>query len=356
MATLRDIKRRITGVSNTAKITQAMRMVSAAKLRRAQESIVSARPYVRKLEEILLNLVEAAGEEYNNPLIQKRQAVRNIAVVVITSDRGLCGSFNTNLLRFVNRFIIEDLPQQYPGANITVIPVGRKGCGFYSKSPVPTIKEYPGVFADLKFDIAKDIIGILTKGFINQEIDKVLVFFNEFKNLISQVPSFVSLLPIEPATRPVDTQEKHKVNYIYEPGQTLILDELLPRHLDIQLWRTLLESNAAEQAARMMAMENATNNARDLISSLELLYNKERQAAITKEMLEIVGGANAAIRSSSSPDARWMRLMLSRRRRSCRWCSFTWAGWGLVCRRWVCAWGTNAWARFSAARCGGPSA
>ncbi|TAL70837.1 MAG: ATP synthase F1 subunit gamma [Bacteroidetes bacterium] len=293
MPTLRDIRRRITAVSNTAKITQAMRMVSAAKMRRAQEAIWSARPYVQKLSDVLSNLVASVGEEYSNPLIQKHKSVNSIAVVVVTSDRGLCGSFNTNLFRIANNFIHNEIPKEYPDADISVIAVGKRACSFFKRQNVNVIREYPGIFQKLDFSTAKEIVGMVSDGFINNKFDKVIVFFNEFKNLISQVPTNITLLPIEQPRKDEKAEEKYKLDYIFEPQQKEILDELLPKHLDIQMWRALLESNAAEQAARMMAMENATNNAHDLIKYLELVFNKARQAAITKEMLEIVSGAEA---------------------------------------------------------------
>ena len=293
MPTLRDIRRRINAVSNTAKITQAMRMVSAAKMRRAQEAIWSARPYVQKLSDVLTNLVSSVGEEYSNPLIQKHKTIKSIAVVVIGSDRGLCGSFNNNLFKVVRNFINAEIPKEYPGAETSVIAVGKRAVSVMKRMNFNVIKEYPGIFQKLNFSTAKEIIELVTDGFINNKFDKVFVFFNEFKNLISQVPSNIALLPIEQPKKDEKAEEKYKLDYIFEPQQKEILDELLPKHLDIQLWRTLLESNAAEQAARMMAMENATNNARDLIKYLELVFNKARQAAITKEMLEIVSGAEA---------------------------------------------------------------
>ncbi|OGU41641.1 MAG: ATP synthase F1 subunit gamma [Ignavibacteria bacterium GWB2_35_12] len=293
MPTLRDIRRRITAVANTAKITQAMRMVSASKMRRAQEAIWSARPYVQKLSDVLTNLVESVGDEYTNPLIQKHKSVNSVAVVVIGSDRGLCGSFNTNLFRMANNFILNEIPKEYPGSEVSVIAVGKKACNFLKKQNFNVIKEYPGIFQKLEFSTAKEIVGLVSDGFINNQYDKVFVFFTEFKNLISQVPRNITLLPIEHTKKDDKVEEKYKLDYIFEPSQKEILDELLPKHLDIQMWRTLLESNAAEQASRMMAMENATNNARDLVKYLELVFNKARQAAITKEMLEIVSGAEA---------------------------------------------------------------
>jgi len=292
MATLRDIRRRITAVSGTAKITQAMYMVSSAKLRRAQEAIWSARPYVQKLDEVLSNLVDSVGDEYSHPLIEQRKTVRNVAVIAIVGDRGLCGSFNSNLMRIVTKYIKEDLPSEYLGAEAKLILVGRKAHPNLKIQDPNIIKEFQGVFQPLQFSTAKEIVDLAKTGFINGDFDKVVVFFNEFKNLLTQVPRSINLLPIEPKES-VKQNSKFNIDYIFEPDKNQILDELIPKSLYIQLWRTLLESNAAEQASRRMAMDNATKNANDLVKQLELQFNKERQAAITKEMLEIVGGANA---------------------------------------------------------------
>jgi F-type H+-transporting ATPase subunit gamma len=295
MATLRDIKRRITAVSNTAKITQAMKMISAAQLRRAQDAILSARPYVQKLGDVLTNLVENVGEGYSHPLIRMPKDIKNIVVIVIASDRGMCGSFNTNLFKFTNKTIHEDIKAEYPNAKINVVAVGKRSVNFFRKESFGIFDNFPGIFSRLKFQTAKDVVATVSDKFINGEVDKVYVIFNHFKNLISQVPTCMTLLPIAPEKKlhKHDTKNSFNLDYIFEPDKKQILDDLLPKHLDIQLWRTLLESSAAEQAARMVAMENATHNANELIKNLDLAYNKARQASITKEMLEIVGGAEA---------------------------------------------------------------
>jgi F-type H+-transporting ATPase subunit gamma len=310
MATLRDISLRITGVKNTAKITQAMRMVSVAKLRRAQNNIVSARPYFTQMDKILVNLVDSVGEGYSHPLIQKRKEVKNICCIVIAADKGLCGSFNNGLFRYVSQFVEENIMVEHPDANIQYISVGKKSVANFRKINAKIIKEYEHVFQDLDFDIVRQINTIVKRRFINGDIDKVYLFFNEFKNLLKQPPTYHVLLPIEAQPdKPSEDDEDEKkavasvesfanIDYIFEPGQKEILDDLLPKNLDIQLWRALLESNAAEQAARMMAMENATTNAKDLIRHLEMVFNKKRQEAITTEMLEIVSGANALGKSS----------------------------------------------------------
>ncbi|MCX6154639.1 MAG: ATP synthase F1 subunit gamma [Candidatus Kapabacteria bacterium] len=294
MATLRDMMRRINAIKSTAKITQAMKMISAAKLRRAQDAIMNARPYVKKMEEMLSNLVANVGDDYSHPLVLKHKEVKSIAVIIVTSDRGLCGSFNTNLVRSAMVNLKQNMLNEYPNAKISLLPVGKRGCITLSKEKFPIIAEFQGIYQPLKFQTAKDVISIVKNGYADGTYDLVLVYFNEFINIIKQLPSIKTLLPIQ-----THQAEKKAVttDYIFEPGQTEIMDELLPKLLDIQMFRTLLESNAAEQAARMMAMDNATTNARDLIHNLQLVYNKERQAAITKEMLEIVGGAEALKKS-----------------------------------------------------------
>lgn len=301
MATLKDILNRINGVSNTSKITQAMRMVSAAKLRRAQRSIESARPYFKKLASILANLVESVGENYSNPLVQKPKETNNYVYIIIASDRGLCGSFNNNLFReAIDHFELK-VKKDNPQATIKLITVGKRTVQFFRKRQYEVIKEYPDVFSKLDFSLAQDINAQVQSKFINNEIDRVLVFYNEFKNVLIQVPASMTLLPIEqelPTKAKGDDKNKINIDYIFEPNQTEILDELLPKHLDIQVWRALLESHAAEHAARMMAMENATNNARDLIIHLQMVFNKKRQEKITTEMLEIVTGANALKKGS----------------------------------------------------------
>ena len=295
MATLRDILRRITAVKNTSKITQAMKMVAAAQLKRAQRATESARPYVLKLEDMMSNLVAAVGEEYSHPMTLKHKEIRSVAMIIISSDRGMCGSFNANLIRVVNDYIKDQFPIDYPNATLDLIPVGRKAVSFFKKTKHHIAKGFPNVFIKLNFTAAKDIVEVFKSGYIKGDYDKVVIFFNEFINVLKQLPTLKVLLPIE--SRPGEISKKgktgFKTDYIFEPDKESILDELLPKLVDIQVWRTMLESNAAEQAARMVAMDNATTNAIELIKALELQYNKARQASITKEMLEIVSGAEA---------------------------------------------------------------
>ncbi len=295
MANLRELKRRIGGVKNTAKITQAMKMVSAAKLKRGQRAIESARPYVLKMQEILGNVIAGIGDDYHNPLLTDRE-VKNITLVIVGSDKGLCGSFNANIFKMVNTFIKEDININFPTANIQLISVGNKTVSKFSKTTLDVTDNFKDVFGTLEFSSAQRIIKTFENKFVNGEVDKVYVIYNEFINVIRQEVRVEQLLPINPKKTLVkenSSKNNNRVSYIFEPNEKEIMDELLPKLLNISLWRTLLESNAAENASRMMAMDNATTNANDLVSELNLKYNKERQAAITTEMLEIVGGAEA---------------------------------------------------------------
>ncbi len=289
MATLRETRNRIVSVRNTSKITQAMRMVAAAKLRRAQDAITSARPFAAKLQQILGNLAQA-DSDFVHPFFETRKDLRSIVVIVVSSDRGLCGAFNTNVLRSAMQRI-DVLRALHPQATITVIPVGRRSVNAFRKRSEAIAAEYPDVFLKLEHTTAMGISDIVGTGFLTGQYDHVEAIYNEFVSVIRQEVRTLQLLPVAADVPTKDT--KHNVDYIFEPTRADILDTLLPMYLNTQVWRTLLDSNAAEQAARMMAMENATNNARDLITALQLMYNRERQAAITKEMLEIVGGAEA---------------------------------------------------------------
>jgi len=289
MATLRDIRNRITAVKNTAKITSAMRMVAAAKLRRAQEAILSTRPYTDKFSEVLSNLAGSASEDYYHPLLRKPDTFKHIVVIIISSDRGLCGSFNTNVLRLASQYIDQTIPAEFPQAKVSVVSVGRRSTQFFAKRTQPVLAAFPDIFAQLQFSTAAEIAGIVANGFINEEFDRVMIFNNEFKSIIKQETTVRQLLPVESVK-----QQSSVINdYIFEPSRGDIMDVILPKFVNTLVWKGLLESNAAEQAARMMAMESATTNARDLIRTLQLSYNKARQASITTEMLEIVGGAEA---------------------------------------------------------------
>ncbi len=278
-----DIRRRIRSTKNTQQITKAMKMVSAAKLRRAQERIFAARPYAAALREVLTS-VATRVEDITHPLLQAHETERNVLLVVVTADRGLCGAFNSNVLRAAMNAIHER-----GWESITVLPIGRKGMDFFKRRPFP-IRHSAQLMQALSQEEAHVIAQKLVEDFTTEKADAVYVVYNEYKSIISQIVRVERLLPIERAW----DEQASAVDYLYEPGPMEILNELLPKHIEYQLYRTLLESAAAEQGARMTAMEAATKNASDMISHLTLTYNRIRQAAITKEIIEIVSGAAAA--------------------------------------------------------------
>jgi F-type H+-transporting ATPase subunit gamma len=288
MATLRDIKLRIKGVKSTQQITKAMKMVAAAKLRRATESVLNARPYARKISVLLSNLVNE-DDKQSNPLFADRE-VKNVAVIVVTADRGLCGAFNTNILKEATRYIEEEIKQK--GLDHQLYCLGKKGSDYFGRRNYNVAASYPGIFSQINYTVAQKLVDEIIPKYLDGSIDKVIIIFNEFKSIIQQKIVVEQFLPIASGDEAEDN--KHETaNYIYEPDQKAIFNYLIPKHLKGQMWRVLLESNASEFAARMTAMDNATTNAKELIRTLSLTYNSKRQAAITTEILEIVSGANA---------------------------------------------------------------
>lgn len=288
MATLRDIKRRITGVKSTQQITKAMKMVAASKLRRATENVLNARPYAKNIKDLLSRLI-TEEDKLANPLLFERK-VNTVAVLVVSADRGLCGGFNQNVIKETTRYIDEELKAN--GLNHLLFCVGKKSADFFTKRDYNIGKTYPGIFSSLNYATGQQIVHELLSKYFDNTVDKIIIIFNEFKSVIQQKVVVEQFVPI-----PIDSYSNHEEladhNYIYEPDQKSIFNFLIPKHLNGQMWRILLESNAAEFAAKMTAMDNATTNAKELIRTLNLTYNKERQAAITKEILEIVSGANA---------------------------------------------------------------
>jgi F-type H+-transporting ATPase subunit gamma len=288
MATLRDIKSRIKGVKSTQQITKAMKMVAAAKLRRAQESVINARPYARKISELISYLIKDE-DIANNPFIVQRE-IKNIAYVIVTADRGLCGAFNNNILKEASRQLnSNDVSAQ--GIISHVFCIGKKSFDFYKKRDYPLAGNASGIFSSLKYETALNISKELINKFLDETFDKIIIIYNEFKSIIQQRIITEQFLPIPEMLN--NENENKRIDFIFEPGQKEIINYILPKHLKAQIWRILLESNAAELGAKMTAMDNATTNAKELIRTLQLTYNKERQAAITKEILEIVSGANA---------------------------------------------------------------
>ncbi len=289
MATLRETRDRITSVRNTSKITQAMSMVATAKLRRAQDVIIAARPFALQTQKILANLA-SADSEFAHPFFETRKAIASASIIVISSDRGLCGAFNTSLLRAVG-LRMKELRQQHPGVVIHIIPVGKRAVNAARKGSETIVREFNDVFQKLDYNTAVEIAELVSDSFLALRTDHVELISNEFVTVMRQEVRRMQLLPIVPNATS-GTPDK-PTEYIFEPTRADILETLLPMYVKLQVWKSLLDSNAAEHAARRMAMENATTNARDLIKSLQLIYNRERQATITKEMLEIVGGAEA---------------------------------------------------------------
>lgn len=282
MANTIDIRRRIRSVKNTQQITKAMKMVAAGRLRRAQERTLAARPYSAALRKVLASLATRVDVE-QHPLLQHRDE-KNVLLLVVTGDRGLAGAFNANVIKAALTAMREHNWQ-----SVQLIPIGRKANDFFKRRPIPIRRQATQIFQALSFDTAREIATELITDFTSGEVDAVYVAFNEFKSIIAQIVRVERLLPIEREWEQTETA----VDYLYEPGPEQILNELLPRHIEFQLYRVLLESAAAEQGARMTAMEAATKNASDMISHLTLTYNRIRQASITKEIIEIVSGAAA---------------------------------------------------------------
>ena len=287
MANLRVIRKRIGSVKSTQQITKAMKMVSAAKLKRAQDAITAARPYARKMREVV-EAVAVRSEEGAHPLLTAREGTR-LALLVVTSDRGLCGGFNSNLLRAAHRFLAANRERH---EEIVVFAVGRKARDFFRRRRVELRKEYVNVLGALSFAHAERVSKDLVGGFLAGDFDEVQLVFNEFRSAISQVVRFEKLFPIA-----IERKEREaaasEIDYLYEPSREAILAALLPKYVETQIFRVLLESVAGEHGARMTAMDSATNNAVDMIARLTLQMNRARQASITKELMEIIGGAEA---------------------------------------------------------------
>jgi F-type H+-transporting ATPase subunit gamma len=287
MANLRAIRKRIGSVKSTQQITKAMKMVSAAKLKRSQEAIIAARPYAGKMREVVQAVAGRAGKDAH-PLLSSRET-KKVALLVVTSDRGLCGGFNSNLLRAANRFLQETRENV---GEVALYVVGRKARDFFRRRHVPMRKEYVNVLGALSYAHAEQLARDLVDGFLAEEFDEVVVAFNEFRSAISQVVRMDKLFPIA-VEQAGENAAADGIDYLYEPSQQEILATLLPKFVESQIFRVLLESVAGEHGARMTAMDSATNNAVDMISRLTLQMNRARQAAITKELMEIIGGAEA---------------------------------------------------------------
>lgn len=282
MATIREIRRRISAVKSTQKITRAMQMVAAAKLRRAQENILRARPYAMKLENTIAQVAMRTKRD-SHPLLADKPDVKKILLVVVTSDSGLCGGYNANTIRAARNYL-----EEHSDVQVDMFCVGRKGRDFFKRMEASIVGEKIMFFNHMKYGDAVQIVSAVKDRFLEGGYDKVEVMYNEFKSAIAQILRCKQVLPLQPAEPPEDVTP---IDYIYEPDEYTVFNTLIPYNLEIQIWRVLLESFASEMGAKMTAMDAATENANDLINSLTITYNRARQALITNEISEIVGGA-----------------------------------------------------------------
>lgn len=297
MANLKEIRGRIKTVKNIQQVTKAMKMVAAAKLRRAQDRMLQLRPYAAKLKEIIGNVTASVNvDDIPSKLVEVRE-VKNILFVVITSNRGLAGPFNTNLIKQANQFIKENHAKDLADGKIQFLCIGRKGYDFYRKRKYNVNGKNFDVFGDLTFQAVNEVVDLIFKKFESGEVDKVYLAFNEFRNVMSQIRQVEQLLPLSVESlgtgKVAADTDKYRSDYMFEPDREEILTELIPKALRVQVFRAVLESNASEHGARMIAMDSATTNAEELLKGLKLSYNKARQASITKEILEIAAGADA---------------------------------------------------------------
>lgn len=289
---MKEVKNRIISVVSTQQITKAMKMVAAAKLRRSQERVTQIRPYAAKLGAILRNLSEAQVSGDGDNWYSKVREQKRILIVAISSDRGLCGSFNSTVFKGIGRLIEEKYTEQHKKGNVVILPVGKKSAEYFIKRKYEVIDTYVGIFSQLTFENASALGETIMKAFREGKFDQVEIVYNEFKNVATQILRTEQLLPVLlPVSAAKD--KSNPIDYIYQPSQDEIISELIPNSLKVQLFKALLDSNAAENGARMTAMDKATENAGELLKELRLSYNRSRQAAITKEILEIVGGAEA---------------------------------------------------------------
>jgi F-type H+-transporting ATPase subunit gamma len=291
MANLKAIRIRITSVKSTRQITSAMKMVSAAKLRKAQDKIVRLRPYANKLHEILVGLTQSLADSELDNMYGRISSPEKILIVVITSNRGLCGAFNTNVIKEARRVITEKYPDQYQKGSLTLLTIGKKGFDYFRKQKINMLPEQNHLLHDLTFENVGVVAGQVMSSFAAGEFDRVDLIYNQFKNAAIQNLTNEVFLPVETVSE--GKVKPNPVDYIYEPNQEDIVKDLIPKSLKIQFYKAVLNSYVAEHGARMTAMHKATDNATGMIRDLTLQYNKARQATITNQILEVVSGAEA---------------------------------------------------------------
>jgi F-type H+-transporting ATPase subunit gamma len=286
---LKEVRNRIKSVQSTQQITKAMKMVSAAKLRRAQDAITQMRPYAKKLQEMLSNIVSSSEGDVSMDLAVERP-IEKALIIVVTSDRGLCGGYNSNLIKLAKLTIQQKYAAQNAKGNVQVLPIGKKGYEHFTKNGFKVVDKYWDIFADLSFDRIQAAAKYAMDAFAAKEFDSVVVVYSEFKNAASQIYIAEPFLPVQ---KPAETGSKKKADFIFEPNQAVLIEELMPKILNTQLYKAVLDANASEHGARMTAMDKASDNANELLKSLKISYNRARQAAITTELTEIVSGAAA---------------------------------------------------------------
>ena len=287
MASLKEVKTRINSVISTQQITKAMKMVAAAKLRKSQDRIIQMRPFARKMTGILQNL--SSGMSDGDNWFSKVRPEEKVLIVAMSSDRGLCGSFNSATIKGVVRLIQEKYAAQHAKKNVTILPVGKKAQEFFTKRGYPVINDYANLFHSLTFESVSGAADFLMDAYRSGKFDKIEIVYNQFKNVATQILTMEQYLPV----LPVAGDKAQTIDYIFQPNHEEIMSGLIPKSLKTQLFKTLLDSNASENGARMTAMDKATENAGEILKELKLTYNRTRQAAITKEILEIVAGAEA---------------------------------------------------------------
>jgi F-type H+-transporting ATPase subunit gamma len=290
MANLKEVRNRIASVSSTQQITKAMKMVSAAKLKRATNAIVALRPYATKLKELLANL-SASLEEGCSPFLEEREP-NKVLVIVVNSNRGLAGAFNMNAIKTANNLIAEKYSNQLRAGNVSIVAIGKKAQEFYQRRNYKVIGNNNDVYLDLNFLNVSKITESVMDGFLKGQYDRVELVYNQFRNAAVQVLVAEQLLPVPKTEKPANASTT-QVDYILEPSQEEIVEQLIPKNIKIQVYKAVLDSHASEHGARMTAMDKATENAGDLLKALKLSYNQARQAAITTELTEIVSGAAA---------------------------------------------------------------
>jgi F-type H+-transporting ATPase subunit gamma len=286
---LKEVRTRIKSVQSTQQITKAMKMVSAAKLRRAQDAITQMRPYAHKLQEMLSNIVSNGEGDVNLALATARPAEK-IMIIIVTSDRGLCGGYNSNLIKLTRQLIFEKYPAQHAKGHVTVLPIGKKGYEHFTKNGFKVVDSYWDIFTGLSFDKVQTAAKYVMEAFANKETDVVELVFSEFKNAGTQQFIAEQFLPVGRVQKKAG---ETNADFIFEPGKDLLISELMPKILNTQLFKAVLDGNASEHGARMTAMDKASDNANELLKSLKISYNRARQAAITTELTEIVSGAAA---------------------------------------------------------------